>query len=88
MIVNYKDYTISMHIHVIFHLKYYQVSIKAIETVPCVRVIVRLGLPVANVVHNLVLSLTRNLPSDQQSIFLSPSITSYTSIDEGRVHTP
>ena len=40
---------------------HYQVSIEAIEAVPGVWIIVRLGLLVANVVHYLMLSLSRNL---------------------------
>ena len=47
---------------------HYQISVKAIETVSCVGVIVWLGLPVANVVHDLVLSLTRNLSTTEQQI--------------------
>ena len=39
----------------------YQVSIQAIQAVPGVGVIVWLGLLVADIVHYLVLSLTRNL---------------------------
>lgn len=45
----------------------YQVSIQAIQAVPGVGVIVRLGLLVADIVHYLVFSLTRNLYANHWS---------------------
>ena len=61
---NYYDHVLTIIMSNNFSLRHYQVSVESIETVACVGVIVRLGLPVAYVVHDLVLSLSRNLPTE------------------------
>ena len=53
----------------------YQVSIQAIQAVPGVGVIVWLGLLVADIVHYLVLSLTRNLHTNHWSLYMHMHIT-------------
>ena len=55
------------HVYMLSDTPSYQVSIKPIETVPCIGVVIRLGFLVSNVVHYLMLSFSRYLCSSTKT---------------------
>jgi hypothetical protein len=49
-----------------------QVRVEAIQTVPVVGIVIRLGASEADVLHNLVLALTRHFMARQDDLHISP----------------